>query len=139
MAKAGALTTRLAPSSLPNCSSLFPFALEKLKQDWGCCVPFPWFDTDSAPRFVSWCGLAVRPQGCRNRDQLGSELGDFQAQETGSSSSSSPPPHAILLRETTGRAGHGAGGSAAVPCVEAALILHMVSGTSVPTTIGFSP
>ena len=91
MAKAGAMTTGLAPSSPPNCILLSLSTPEKLKQHWGRCAPFPGsavpgsgaglFDADSAPRFVSRCGLAGRPQGCRNRGQLGSELGDSQAQE----------------------------------------------------------
>lgn len=106
MAKAGTVTTGLAPSSSQNCISLSLSTLEKLKQHQGCRAPFPGgavpgsgaglFDANSSPRFVSWCGLAMRLKAAETGS---SELRDSQARETGSSSSSSSPSHAVPLRE----------------------------------------
>lgn len=105
MAKAGTVTTGLAPSSPQNCISSLS-TLEKLKQHRGRRAPFSGdavpisgaglFDANSAPRFVSWCGLAMRLKAAETG---ASGMGDSQARETGSSSSSSSPSHAVLLRE----------------------------------------
>lgn len=76
MAKVGVMTTGLVPSSLLKLHLADSFRSYTAPSLLVLCLVLVL--AHLTPKLCPWCGLAMRPQGCRNR---GSELGDSQAQE----------------------------------------------------------